>query len=552
MARMTGGEAIVAQLRRQGVDTVFGLPGAQLYGLFDAMQRDAGLRVVSARHEQACGYMAFGAARSTGRPAAYSVVPGPGVMNTAAALVTALGANSPVLCLTGQVPSAFLGRGRGHLHEMPDQLATLRGVVKWAARIEHPAEAPRAVAQAFQEMLSGRPGPAALEMPWDRFTQTAEVAPAEPLGPLPPPAVDEDALERAARLVRAARAPMIFVGGGALDAGAEILELAELMGAPVVAFRSGRGVVDDDHPLGLTIAAAHRLWPQTDLVLGIGTRLEVPGWRWGWNPETWAAWSPPGLKTVRIDIDPVEFRRVPADVAVLADAAAGARGLSAALRRLGLEASRGRGEAIASAKRWAAREIESVQPQLAYLRAIREVLPRDGFFCDELSQVGFASWYGLPIHLPRTFVSSGYQGTLGSGFLTALGVKVANPDRAVVSVCGDGGFLFGVQDLATAAQERIGVVTLVFNNSGYGNVRRDQVRGFGGRVVAADLENPDFVRLAEAFGVSGARVSSPEALRPVLERALANDVPALIEVQVPRDSESDPWRFIHPPSPAAG
>jgi acetolactate synthase-1/2/3 large subunit len=334
---MTGGEAIVAQLRRQGVDTVFGLPGAQLYGLFDAMQRAPGLRVVSARHEQACGYMAFGAARSTGRPAAYAVVPGPGVMNTAAALVTALGANAPVLCLTGQVPSAFLGRGRGHLHEMPDQLSTLRGLVKWAARIEHPAEAPRLVAQAFQEMLSGRPGPAALEMPWDRFTQEAEAAPVPPLPPLPPPPLDEDALEAAARLVRAARAPMVFVGGGAAEAGAEILDLAELMGAPVVAFRSGRGVVDDDHPLGLTIAAAHRLWRETDLVLGIGTRLEVPGWRWGWNPATGAAWRPPGLKTVRIDIDPVEFRRSPADAAVLADAAAGR---AAWLRRCGASGTR--------------------------------------------------------------------------------------------------------------------------------------------------------------------------------------------------------------------
>ncbi len=550
MARMTGGEAIVAQLRRHGVDTVFGLPGAQLYGLFDAMHRSPGLRVVGARHEQACGYMAFGAARSTGRPAAYAVVPGPGVLNTAAALVTALGANAPVLCLTGQVPSAFLGRGRGHLHEMPDQLATLRGLTKWAARIEHPAEAPRLVAQAFGEMLSGRPGPAALEMPWDRFTQEAEAAPLEPPPPQPPPPLDEEALEAAARLVRGARAPMVFVGGGALEAGAEILDLAELMGAPVVAFRSGRGVVDDDHALGLTIAAAHRLWPETDLVLGIGTRLEVPGWRWGWDPATWAAWSPPGLKTLRIDIDPAEFRRLPADAAVLADAAAGARGLAAALRRLGHAAPPGRREAIAAAKAWAAREIEAVQPQLAYLRAIREVLPRDGFFCDELSQVGFASWYGFPVHLPRTFVSSGYQGTLGSGFLTALGVKAANPDRAVVSVCGDGGFLFGAQDLATAAQERIGVVTLVFNNGGYGNVRRDQVRGFGGRVVAADLENPDFPKLAEAFGVSGARVSSPEALRPVLERALASGAPWLIEVQVPRGSETDPWRFIHPPSPA--
>jgi acetolactate synthase-1/2/3 large subunit len=471
------------------------------------------------------------------------------VLNTSAALLTAFGCNAPVLCLTGQVPSAYLGRGRGHLHEMPDQLATLRGLTKWAERIEHPAQAPPLVARAFQEMTSGRPGPAALEMPWERFTETAEAVLLDPLPPYPAPPLDEDALDRAARLIRAARAPMIFVGGGALDAGAEILDLAQYMEAPVVAFRSGRGVVDDDHPLGLTVAAAQRLWPTTDLVLGIGTRLEVPGWRWGWDPSGRPGPTPPGLKTVRIDIDPAEFRRLPADVAVLADAAAGARGLAAALRRAGHAAPAGRREAIAEAKAWAAREILSVQPQLAYLRAIRDVLPRDGFFCEELTQIGFASWYGFPVHAPRTFVSSGYQGTLGAGFPTALGVKVANPDRAAVSVCGDGGFLFAVQELATAAQYGIGVVTLVFNNNAYGNVRRDQLRAFGGRVAAADLHNPDFLKLAESFGVPAARVASPEALRPVLERALAGGAPWLIEIEVGRDSEADPWRFIHIPAP---
>ncbi|GGG37039.1 hypothetical protein GCM10010964_26090 [Caldovatus sediminis] len=553
---MTGGEAIVAQLRRHGVDTVFGLPGAQVYGLFDAFARSPGLRVIGARHEQACGYMAFGHARSTGRPSAYAVVPGPGVLNTAAALLTAFGCNAPVLCLTGQVPGPYLGRGRGHLHEMPDQLATLRGLVKWAERIEHPAQAPHLVARAFQEMGSGRPGPAALEMPWERFTETAEVAPLDPLPPHPRPPLDTDALDRAARLVAAARAPMIFVGGGAQHAGAEVLELAERMGAPVVSFRSGRGVVDDDHPLGLTIAAAYRLWRTTDLILGIGTRLEVPGWRWGWNPAGREPWRPPGLKTIRIDIDPAEFRRLPADVAVLADAAEGARGLAEALRRAGHAGPpAGRRAAIAEAKAWAAREILSVRPLIDYLRVIRAVLPRDGFFCEELTQIGFASWYGFPVHEPRTYVSSGYQGTLGAGFPTALGVKVAHPDRPVVSVCGDGGFLFAVQELATAVQHGIGLTTLVFNNSAYGNVRRDQRTAFGGRVVAADLHNPDFVRLADSFGARAARVASPEALRPVLERALGDDaVPWLIEVEIPRDSEADPWRFIHRPAPpdAAG
>src|SRR6202048_1202446 len=259
MTSSSGGEAIVSGLVAHGVDTVFGLPGAQIYGLFDGFHQ-AQLKVIGARHEQACGYMAFGYARSSGRPGVFSVVPGPGVLNAGAALLTALGCNEPVLCLTGQVPTQFLGKGRGHLHEMPDQLATLRTFVKWADRIEYPDTAPALVSRAFQEMLSGRRGPVALEMPWDVFTQRAEVGAAERYDAFPAPLPDTERIKAAAALVAASKTPMIFVGSGAMDAGAEILELAELIDAPVVAFRSGRGIVSNAHELGLTMAAAYKLW----------------------------------------------------------------------------------------------------------------------------------------------------------------------------------------------------------------------------------------------------------------------------------------------------
>src|SRR3954452_14336712 len=228
MALSTGGEAIVSGLIAHGVDTVFGLPGAQIYGLFDAFQQ-AQLKVIGARHEQACGYMAYGYARSTGRPGVFSVVPGPGVLNAGAALLTAYGSNEPVLCLTGQVPTQFLGKGRGHLHEMPDQLATLRSFVKWAERIEYPDAAPGLVSRAFQEMLSGRRGPAALEMPWDVFTQRAETGASNPLERFPAPLPDPERVKAAAALIANSKTPMIFVGSGAIHSRDEILELAELI-----------------------------------------------------------------------------------------------------------------------------------------------------------------------------------------------------------------------------------------------------------------------------------------------------------------------------------
>ncbi|MBR0987644.1 thiamine pyrophosphate-dependent enzyme [Bradyrhizobium liaoningense] len=542
MTTLTGGEAIVSGLVAHGVDTVFGLPGAQVYGLFDAFHQ-AQLKVIGARHEQACGYMAFGYARSSGRPGVFSVVPGPGVLNASAALLTAFGCNEPVLCVTGQVPTQFLGKGRGHLHEMPDQLATLRTYVKWADRIEYPGNAPTVVARAFQEMMSGRRGPASVEMPWDVFTQRADTAAARMLEPLPAPQPDPDLVKQAAALIKASKAPMIFVGSGAIEAGEEILELAEMIDAPVVAFRSGRGIVSNAHELGLTMAAAYKLWPKTDLMIAIGTRAELPasGFRWPYQPS--------GLKSIRIDIDPVEMRRLAADVAIVADARDGTADLAAAVKRAGYSKSSTRRGEIREATAMAQAEIQRIQPQMAYLNILREVLPANAIVTDELSQFGFASWYGFPVYQPRTFITSGYQGTLGSGFPTALGAKVANPDKPVVAITGDGGFMFGVQELATAVQFNIGVVTLVFNNNAYGNVRRDQRERFDGRVVASDLVNPDFVKLAESFGVAAARVTAPDQFKAAMEKALSHGGPYLISVEVTRDSEVSPWAFIHPPKP---
>jgi acetolactate synthase-1/2/3 large subunit len=391
-------------------------------------------------------------------------------------------------------------------------------------------------------MLSGRRGPASLEMPWDVFTQRAETSAATPLAPFSPPLPDTDRIAKAAALIASSRAPMIFVGAGAIDACDEILELAEMIDAPVVAFRSGRGIVSNAHELGLTMAAAYKLWPTTDLMIGIGSRMELPTtFRWPFRPD--------GLKSVRIDIDPVEMRRVAIDVSVVADSKAGTAELLTAVSKTGYKKTAGRRAAIREATAAALKEIQQVQPQMAYLEVLREVLPHNAIVTDEVSQVGFASWYGFPVYEPRTFITSGYQGTLGSGFPTALGAKVAYPDRPVVAITGDGGFMFGVQELATAVQFNIAVVTLVFNNNAYGNVRRDQRERFDGRVVASDLVNPDFVKLAESFGVGASRVTAPDQFRAALDKALAAGGPYLIDIEVPRDSEVTPWTFIHPAKP---
>ncbi len=547
---VSGGRAIVDALIANGVDTVFGLPGAQTYPLFDALALSTDqIRTYSARHEQASGYMAFGYARSTGRPGVFSVVPGPGILNAGAALITALGCCAPVLMITGNVPSTFEGRGRGHLHEVPDQLGLLRRMTKWSARIERVEDAPTLVNQAFQEMLTGRPGPVALEMAWDSMAATAVT---ELVGGaiLPSPTEPESAtVEAAAQLLVAARRPMIMTGSGAQHAAEEVRALATLLDAPVTALRGGRGIVSESEPLGLSSAVAHRLYPETDVVLGIGTRLELPTMRWT-GMMTYHERLPGGRKLVRIDIDPEEMVRLKADASIIADSKVGTQALIAAIRRLGMDASKRDGAAIRSeiraTKEAVEAEIARVQPEVDYLKAIRAALPDDGFFLTELCQVGFASYFAWDARQPRTYVSEGYQGTLGYGFPTALGVKVANPDRNVIAVCGDGGFMFGVQELATAAQEGIGVVAVVFDNGAYGNVRRDQRIRFEGRFIASELQNPDFLKLAAAFGIEAHSVSSPAELAAVLPDALAAERTVLVHVAISPDCEASPWPFIHP------
>jgi len=540
---MTGGEAIIRAAAANGIDTIFGLPGAQIYPMFDAIYRNPALRAVISRHEQGAAYMAFGYGKATGRAAAFAVVPGPGVLNAGAALCTAAGCNVPVLCLTGQIMSEFVGKGRGHLHELVDQRGTLATLIKHADHISDPTRTSAHVNEAFRRMLSGRPGPASLEMCWDRMARTwdIEIGPGNAVVDKPVP--DPDAVREAAQLVAGARNIMIMCGGGAQHASAEVRELAELLDAPVTAFRAGRGVVAEDHACGTSSAAARLLWDDTDLLIGIGSRLELQYMRWG-SMERYIARPPEGgAKVVRIDIDPTEMQRFRPHAGIVADSVDGTRALIDEIGRQGFRS--GNPERIATAKATARRNIEEIQPQLAYLDRIRKVLPRDGYFVEELCQVGFASNFGFPVYEPRTYVSTGYQGTLGFGFPTALGVKVAMPDRAVVSITGDGGFLFGMPELASAVQQDIGVVTIVFNNSSYGNVRRDQEQRFGGRIIGADLDNPDMVQLAEAFGADAYRVHSPAELQPVLAKAIDNDRPAVIEVVVPRGSEASPWKYIH-------
>lgn len=534
---MNTAQALVRALIAQGLDTLYCLPGVQNDPFFDALYHHTDrLRPIHARHEQGAAYMALGAALATGRPQAFCVVPGPGFLNAGAALATAYATNSRVLALVGQVPSAAIGRGFGMLHELPDQLAILRGLCKWAERVSGAREAVALTAEAFRQMASGRPRPAGLEVPMDVWAREAEVEMLEP-APVPEPPIDDELITAAARLLGAAERPLILVGGGALDASAEVRAVAELLQAPVGTYRAGRGVLDSRHPLSVNLPLAHRLWASADVVLAVGTRLQQPQQVWGLDD---------GLKIVRIDADPDEPGRFrPPAVGIAAKAAPALRKLLDALPRYNRKRSLRTDETSALKQAHAHELAQRLGPQIAYLEAIRAALPEDGIFVDELTQIGYVSRLALPAYHPRSFLSSGYQGTLGWGLPAALGAKLARPAAPVLSVAGDGGFLFTAQELASAVRHRIAVVSVVFNDGHYGNVRMFQEQNFGGRVIAADLANPDFAKLAESFGVAGMRADSPGELRAALEKAFALDAPAVIEVRC--GDMPSPWPFIQLP-----
>lgn len=526
------------ELKAQGVDTVFGLPGVQMDWAFDALyeERDA-VRVIHTRHEQALSYMADGYARVTGRPGVCLMVPGPGLLNALAGLATAYSCSSPVLCITGQIPAAQIGKGRGLLHEIKHQLNAADCVTKWTGSALRPDAVPGIVRKAFHQMLSGHQRPVAIEIPPDVLRDSAEMPRAD--GPVTRtvPAPDPEAIERAARLLGAAERPLIFAGGGIAASGATdaLVTVAEMLQAPVLVSSNGKGAISDRHYLAESLAAGPDLVPSADAILIVGTRFYQP---------SVSEWAPREQPCVQIDIEADEIgRNRPATVGIVADAAPALAALAERLVKHN-RARPSRKDELTALRQRIQERVNSVLPQAAYAAAIRDALPEDGVVVSEMTQVGYWSNIGFPVYQPRTYLTMGYQGTLGAGYGVALGAYAGAGGRPVVSMNGDGGFMYQVQELSTAVRHRLNVIAIVFNDRAYGNVKRIQKDRFGGRFIASDLLNPDFVRLAESFGAAGRRAESPEQLREALGWALRQEVPALIDVPV--DALPDMWPVLRP------
>ncbi len=525
MAEMTGGQALVRSLHREGVRVVFGLPGVQTYHAMDALHEEPGIRFITTRHEQATTYMADGYARAGGQVGTALVVPGPGLLNASAGLGTAYATSSPVLLVSGQVNRDRIGQNVGLLHEVNDQMDLVKHITKWRSRILDPADIPRIVHEAFGHLTSGRPRPVEIEIPPETLSDVADIELYEPEGPRRT-SPDRKSLEQAVSLLAEARRPVIWAGGGAVSSGAgpALQAVAELLQAPVFTTSEGKGAVSDRHELLLgvmrrTSDPIREYFQGADVVLAVGTRFaDAPVLE--------------GQQVIQIDVDEEEIgRNHDKTLGILGDAKLTLERMHSLAREAGVgPPSRTAESQMLRAERAAL--VDATQPQGAFVRALREGIPEDGIVVAGMTQLGYYSRWFFPVYESGTYLTSSYFGNLGFAYPTALGAKVARPDRPVVALSGDGGFLFNSQEMATAVMEGISVVAVVFNDNAYGNVLRDQVNRFDGNVIGTRLHNPDFMKLADAYGASGIRVNGPEELAPALRRAIDADRPALIEVPV--------------------
>jgi acetolactate synthase-1/2/3 large subunit len=533
--QLTGGQALARQLVQEGITDVFGVPGVQLDWAVDGLREVSNrIRYLVTRHEQAASYMADGYARTTGRIGACMVVPGPGLLNAMAGLATAYACNSRVLAIVGNIHSPAIGKGYGLLHEVRNQSAILGCVTKWQAQAAKPAEVSALVRAAVKELRSGRPQPVGLEIAPDILSASADCTlidpPAHEDGRMRP---DPAAIEKAAALIGKSRFPVIYAGGGVLaaDAAAALQALAEQLSAPVVLSENGRGALSDRHPLALNALGGRAVFAHADAVLVVGSRFAD-------TMFGLPSWQAPGIQYVWLNVDPAAWNAPrTAAVGIPGDARLGLEALAAALPRRQAD----RGTDLDKVRAWASEQARTAEPQMSYIRALRAAIPDDGVLVNELTQIGYLARSMYPVYQPGTFVNPGYQGTLGYGFPTALGVAAGNPDRPVVSINGDGGFGWAMQELATMRKYNLNVAVVVFADGQFGNVRRFQEDQFGA-TYEVDLRNPAFDRLAAAFDVPFGRASSPDALAHLLGRAVRDRAPILIEAPVgPMPS---PWGLM--------
>ncbi|MFL5628132.1 MAG: thiamine pyrophosphate-binding protein [Ktedonobacteraceae bacterium] len=534
MSFLTGAQAAIATLRAHGVNTIFGIPGVHTLSLYDEMRVEPGLRHVLARHEQGAGFMAEGYARVSGQVGVVCTITGPGVTNVATPVASAYSDSIPLLVISTSLPRSASGNQRGALHELKHQLGVMESLAGWTRAIDFVEEIPTALHDAMRALRAGRARGAYLQIPLDLLDLKAEMEIAE-VTPFMPTRPSAKAIEAAAHLLREARRPLIIAGAGVTMSGAndQLVMLAELLNAPVLLGPKSHDVLPSDHPLviattGYNFASAlNTLTQACDVVLVVGSKLG--------SMRTGAGRLALPANLVQIDIDPAEIgRNYPASVKVVADAGLALEALLNELDGAAPVERPSRTEDIAATRGALARQTSGLYGgTLTLLDGVRAGLPREGIVVADMTMLGYASSSYLPVYEPRTYIHPNELCTIGCGLPTAIGARVAAPERPVVALCGDGGFLLNVGELATAVQEKIDIVIVLFNDSTYTAVKNSQSTRYGGRYISTDLVAPDYVALARAFGAEGVYAHDADELELELSAAVQRPGTTLIEVPLP-------------------
>lgn len=525
----TCGEALVQLLETSGADTVFGIPGVHTLEIYRGLA-GSGIRHVTPRHEQGAAFMADGWARVTGRPGVCVLISGPGLTNAITPIAQAHHDSIPMLVISGVVPEAH--RGLGEIHDLPDQQGLMQTVTAFSHSVADPAELPDVLARAREVFESRRPRPVHIQLPVDVLRADAgDVGATAVAAPPPRPTASAADIDAAARRLAAARSPLILLGGGARDAGEQALALARRIGAPVGLTINGRGTIDHDDPLclgsALSFAPMDDVLREADAVVLAGAQLS--------DLELWGLESPLELRgVIRIDIDADQLqRRYPADVALHGDSAATLAALAAAVEREApqvdearVRAAHERVAAACAAIRWP----PAISDFADVVAALDAALPDDRILAGDSTKPAYAANHSLPMHRPRSWLMPIGYGCLGCALPMAIGAKIAAPDRPVVALAGDGGVLFTVQELATARDLGLSLPVVVYDNSGFGEIR-DAMDESGIPHLGTDVATHDLPAIARGFGCGGVRVGSADELEAALRTALDAGGPTVIELR---------------------
>jgi acetolactate synthase I/II/III large subunit len=517
----TGGSLVAESLEALGAEVAFGVPGIHALAIWDGL-RTSSIRAIGLRTELSAGFAADGYARASGRPAPLLLSTGPGAPISLAALMEAASAHVPVVAIASQIPRDLIGAGRGFLHELPDQKASFEPVVKWAARAESAEEIPGLLAEAWRRALTPPSGPVFLEIPVDVLAgESAASASDLDASPVMPPLPAGEALDEAARLLAEAEAPVVWAGGGVLRAAAwdELRFIAERLGAPVATTYMGKGAFPEDDPLALGTAldepAVRELLGSADVLLAAGTEL---------GAETTGQYELRlSGRLIHIDADSHRIGATYDALGLVGDAKPVLGALAARLpgppRDDGPARAAGVGQQIAE---------QRGEPELDLLRLVRAALPRDAVTAWDMTILAYWAAAHFPTYEPRTFLYPLGSGTLGYAWPAALGASLAAPGRKVLAVAGDGGFNYGIAELAAARQYGLDAKLLLVDDGGYGILREYQRDQFG-ETTSVELVEPDFRALVDAYGVPVVSVR-PEELREALTAAFAEEGPAVVHL----------------------